>query len=352
MVGPKAPASKKPASKVLAPKALDALDSAILHELDLNSRQNISHLARTLRTTRDRVEYRMQRLESRGIIAGYQAVINPYKFGLTIFKTYLKLEHERSLYRDLKRALRTHPSVFWLAECSGRWDLIFTMLAPNPQSYFEMQTQLLAPFTSGILESQLYTFVDVWVAMRSYFVRQPNEHSIFYGGAPEHHQIDALDLKILKLLARDARISVVELATKTKSTVTTISGRIERLEALQIIAGYQLRVNLDALGYLFFKAQIYFSRYSPESERSLRDYCLRHPNITFYARQLGQCYVEIELEVPGYQAYNHIRTELRERFTGVIRSIETVLLEQAELSWHLSEPLLSGAGSMTAAGRK
>lgn len=336
----------------MSPKPLDSLDLSILYALDLDSRQNISQLAKRLRTSRDRIDYRLQKLEARGIISGYQAVINPYKFGLTIFKTFLKLEHERSLYRELKRALRATPSVFWIAECSGRWDLIFTMLAPHPQSYFEMQTRLLAPFTAGILESQVYTFVDVWVAPRSYFVKHPSSSSIFYGGAPEHHPVDALDLKLLKLLSRNARASFVELAEKTRSTIATVSSRIERLEQLKIIAGYQLRINLEALGYLFFKAQIFFGHYSPESELALRDYCLKHPNITFYVRQLGECYVEIELEVPSYQAYNQIRSELRERFTGMIRNIETVLLEQAELSWDLSEQQVTGSGAGEAPGRR
>jgi DNA-binding Lrp family transcriptional regulator len=336
----------------MSTKRLDTLDRAILYALDLNSRQNISQIAKKLRTSRDRVEYRIEKLESCGIIAGYQAVINPYKFGLTIFKSYLKLEHERSLYRELKRTLRNHPAVFWMAECSGRWDIIFTLLAPNPQSFFELQTQLLAPFTAKILETQVYTFVDVWTTPRSYFVDQSSEHSIFYGGAPEHHLVDALDLKLLKLLTKNARSSIVELADKTRTAMATVRSRIERLETLEIIAGYQLRINLEALGYLFFKAQIYFGHYSPESERLLREYCLKHPNITFYVRQLGQCYVEIELEVPSYQAYNQIRTELRERFTGVIRNVETVLLEQAELGWDLSELPAPAATSSRDPGRR
>ncbi|MDZ4784683.1 MAG: Lrp/AsnC family transcriptional regulator [bacterium] len=66
-------------------KNLDVLDRRILFELDHNSRQSISTLARELRQGRDRVEYRMQRLFDQKIIQRCFAYIDLNKLGLTLF---------------------------------------------------------------------------------------------------------------------------------------------------------------------------------------------------------------------------------------------------------------------------
>ncbi|PID36736.1 MAG: AsnC family transcriptional regulator [Rhodobacterales bacterium] len=58
--------------------------------------------------------------------------------------------------------------------------------------------------------------------------------------------MDEIDRKLLALLKRDARAPVAELARALGLARSTVQGRIERLEARDVIAGYALRLGSGA----------------------------------------------------------------------------------------------------------
>ncbi len=85
---------------------VDTLDRKLLYELDSDSRQSLSQLARVLREGRDRVSYRVERLVREGVIRQFTVVINPYRLGYTLYKTYLKVSKQRGRYEGLIKLLR------------------------------------------------------------------------------------------------------------------------------------------------------------------------------------------------------------------------------------------------------
>ncbi|HEY2272317.1 MAG TPA: Lrp/AsnC family transcriptional regulator [Jatrophihabitantaceae bacterium] len=61
--------------------------------------------------------------------------------------------------------------------------------------------------------------------------------------------LDATDLRLLRLLSRDARFSQRSLARDMKMSAPAIAERIARLERQRVINGYGVRVDWSALGY-------------------------------------------------------------------------------------------------------
>jgi Lrp/AsnC family transcriptional regulator for asnA, asnC and gidA len=62
-------------------------------------------------------------------------------------------------------------------------------------------------------------------------------------------QLDAVDLRLLRLLSRDARLSQRSLAREMQMSAPAIAERIARLERQQVITGYGVRLDWGALGY-------------------------------------------------------------------------------------------------------
>jgi Lrp/AsnC family leucine-responsive transcriptional regulator len=60
--------------------------------------------------------------------------------------------------------------------------------------------------------------------------------------------LDGIDLKILKELEVDGRLSIVELAGRVNLTNTPCSERVKRLERAGHITGYRAILNMDKLG--------------------------------------------------------------------------------------------------------
>jgi len=64
-----------------------------------------------------------------------------------------------------------------------------------------------------------------------------------------HSEIDDLDLKIIKLLQEDSRISYNKMASKLGASVGTIYNRVKSLEEKGILKGYTAIIDPVKLGY-------------------------------------------------------------------------------------------------------
>ena len=64
----------------------------------------------------------------------------------------------------------------------------------------------------------------------------------------ENGAIDAVDIRILDALVKDARISVADLARAVGLSPPSVAERIRRLEEAGVIEGYTLAINPKALG--------------------------------------------------------------------------------------------------------
>lgn len=64
-----------------------------------------------------------------------------------------------------------------------------------------------------------------------------------------HYNLDSLDKKILKLIAKDARISFLEVARLCNVSGAAIHQRIQKLTNLGVLKGSQFIIDPEMLGY-------------------------------------------------------------------------------------------------------
>jgi Lrp/AsnC family transcriptional regulator, leucine-responsive regulatory protein len=65
----------------------------------------------------------------------------------------------------------------------------------------------------------------------------------------ESNSLDAIDLKILRLLVADGRMSIQALADSAGMSPTPVARRLKRMEQNDIITGYTAMINEAALGF-------------------------------------------------------------------------------------------------------
>ncbi len=61
--------------------------------------------------------------------------------------------------------------------------------------------------------------------------------------------LDAIDVRILGLLAADGRLPLTELARRLGLSSPSVTDRVRRLEAEGVLTGYAARIDLDSIGY-------------------------------------------------------------------------------------------------------
>jgi Lrp/AsnC family transcriptional regulator, leucine-responsive regulatory protein len=321
---------------------MDLLDTKILGILDHDARISYSDLAKKVRRGRDTVEYRVSRLKKLGVITGYRTIINPYKLGLTLYKSYLRIINNKKHLEGFLKELRSRPYVFWSVQCDGQWDLIMSIAAPSAYVFHQVQGELFHLVSDLILTSEVYTVVSFQLFRKKY-LSKPGTHWFEVGGAPFEVKLDSYEKQLLSIMSADARLSVAELARRIGISKAMVTSRIERLESEKVILGYRTEMDLTRLGIAQFKAQLHLSQYDTKGERQLEQYCARHPNITCLIHQIGQCRLEIEIQIPNLNDYHIVIQDIREQFPYLIKNVTTSLMHTDNFRWMVESPSATGA---------
>lgn len=307
---------------------LDTIDSKILVELDRDSRQPLSKIAKKLRQGRDRIEYRVNRLVREGLITKFEVVVDLYKLGYNYYKSYFKLESNGPRISELLGYLHKNDSVYWYSRCDGEWDLIVVMVARAPDEFYQSHLDLLSEFNDIVLNFNAYTSVGVSIFSRHFGLKSERNK---FACKNQYYDLsyDQLDLNILNALSDNSRSSLTEVAAKAGCSPNIAAYRIDKMEKSGIIVGYRLDINLEKIDMVLFKSQLFLKSYDLGLRRDFLRYCDAHPNIIYYIKQIGDCNIEIELELRDYQEYYSIIEEIRAKFSKLIRNFNTILVRDS-----------------------
>jgi Lrp/AsnC family leucine-responsive transcriptional regulator len=78
-----------------------------------------------------------------------------------------------------------------------------------------------------------------------------------------HYKLDEFDLKILRLLQEDARMTREQIASKLKLSKSAVQYRIRKLENSKVIEGYYAKVNPARMGKEYEAVTLVRAKYSP-----------------------------------------------------------------------------------------
>ncbi len=111
-------------------KTMDETDRELIAQLEQNARLPVATLARRLGLARSTVQARIERLEERGIIAGYALKLGDEARGDIIRATVLIQIEPRSAPAVVSR-LKTLTQVETAHTASGRFDMILRLAATS-----------------------------------------------------------------------------------------------------------------------------------------------------------------------------------------------------------------------------
>lgn len=138
---------------------LDATDLQILRILQNNARLTVKEVAQQVHLSTTPVFERMRRLEARGYIMKYIAVLNAAKLGqgFVVFCSVKLRRLNHDIAADFVKVMQSIPEVTECYNISGSFDYLLKIHAPDMKYYQEFILNVLGRVDSlGSLES---TFV-------------------------------------------------------------------------------------------------------------------------------------------------------------------------------------------------
>src|SRR3989338_11369925 len=143
----------------------DLYDKKICWELIQNARKPASVIAKTIRLSKETVLYRIKRLQQEEIIVEFRPRVNYPRLGYGYYMIFLHttLQRERSAFLQ---SLLAKPYVTWVAQGTGRWDILLHCLARNASQMMPLLLEITKH--PGIAEFDVFQVVDFFYSPPRY----------------------------------------------------------------------------------------------------------------------------------------------------------------------------------------
>jgi Lrp/AsnC family transcriptional regulator, leucine-responsive regulatory protein len=137
-----------------APTGIDNTDWQIIDALQRDGRASFADLARTVAMSPSAVTERVRRLEERGIIAGYSAVIDVERLGYAIM-ALVRLRYPTGNYKPFHDLLATTPEIAEAHHVTGEDCFVLKVLARSMRHLEEITGRIagLGAVTTSVVYS-------------------------------------------------------------------------------------------------------------------------------------------------------------------------------------------------------
>lgn len=321
---------------------LNLKDRKILYELDLNARQTDAEIAKKVGLTRDSVRYRINRMVEHGYINYFMTLLNSMKLGYDWYRTFFKfqnltVEKEKEIISYLK------DRVSWISKVEGIWDLNTGIFVKNVYAYRDMINEFLLRYRSYVERYEMSIVTREWSYHRDYLLNKTKKSSqpLLMGFDHENdykiEQIDTIDYKILKTILKNARMKTIDIARAIKTTEMIVRYRLRKLMQNGVIIGFKPFLNVQTLGFTYFKLHLTLQNLTPEKKKSLVQYIHQHPNTVHMTELVGGADLEAEFQVKTNDEFHGYVQDLRLQFGKDIRHYEFMQYTQEYKFTYLPE---------------
>ena len=303
----------------------------ILKELDINARQSASAIGNKLKMSKQVVNYHIDNMVKKGFIKEFITYIDTQKLGYTFYNIVIKLKYTTKKDKEkIVNKLKAIPNVVWLSSFRGEWQMIVSILVKDVGEFSMFLEQVLNSLKGKLLD---YNFFIVISASQLGYKKI---HSGAKGGYNYHAKVGHKDLanlsnndlKVLKLLANNAKMSTVDIAKRTKLTLEKVRYSLKKLEREKVVQGYKPLVNISKLGFFW---NIMFLRLKSSSEKQKEEmisFLKSLPEIFYVVRGVGNCNLMIEFQTKTQDEFEKVKDVVSTKFSNIIADEKTVQLTE------------------------
>ena len=228
---------------------VDKIDTKIVGHLLEDARKNFTEIGREIGISKNVVWNRYEKMIADGVITGSTVQINYKRLGYDCVGTLL-LEVDPSQVEQVSSYIKAKiPDAFGPFKSASKHNLRAVVTLKTVSELGNIKEELRRKIAVSEIHSSLWT--DVWftpenlslIPIRPVDPRNkgpPTDNSIFCA--------DETDLKIIRELTKDSRISFRTLAKQLNLSTDTVARRYKKLKENSIIVS-RIQVDLTKIGY-------------------------------------------------------------------------------------------------------
>lgn len=303
---------------------LDLKDKKILSELEMNARIPHSELAKKVKLSKQVVKYRIEKLESKKIIQGYNALINVSGLNQVIYVIYLKLiQISSSEEEKWMLEVDSDPNVLAVGKNAGYWDVTLVIRAKNNRELDEIFKGIASKKQRNIKDKLITSEIE-----STYFstnlIFKSKDKEISTTNTSEENKIDEKDVKIIGFLSENCRISLLDLSEKLNMSPNGVKDRIKKLEKNKVILGYKTKINYEKLGYLHFRVFLHLSKFTEQLYNNIKSFLKSKGNAESVSRYMGYADIDFRCYSKSIEEFYQLVSEIKDNFLQNIVEVDSM----------------------------
>lgn len=325
--------------------SLTVKDKRILGELFKNARTPFSVIAKRVRLSKESVNYRVKRLIESGLLVGFNTVLDVKKLGWEMFFVYIRLrnidvEQEKVIFGFLG----SHPNVAQLFKCVGSYDVILKVFVRHAADVDVLMKDIEARFKENFDQYDIDCIVDEAAVPFAFLYDTGKGGNVQQSPvkASSAVPVNALELKMLKALAKNARASLPDVASAAGVSRDLAKYHLKKLERTGVILKYRPDTLPKLLGYNWHFLILKTGKLDDRTSKALETFLVNHPNVTYFYRTVRNSDVQVELRAKTTAKLNEVLMELRSILKSVLKRVDALTILHEQKYTYVPDCLLEG----------
>jgi len=305
---------------------IDKKDIRLIGELERDSRNSVTKMAKSIGVSKEVANYRLKRLIDARFVKGFRLIADYSTMNFQIYRLLLNLYniHETTKSDIIDYVKKSHFASF-NALLQSVWDIEIIIRIRSISEFHEFYDDFMENFSEHIYEK------DLSVITRTHFLGHPYIHGIFNPivvGQQKPVEINELDEKIISILSKNPRTDTVEMSKKTGITPSAVQYRMKSLVSHGVIKAIRPVINGPMIGYTKYKVEITLSK--PAHRKEVIQFLKMKPNATKIIEFIGKSDFEFHADFQTPMDIEKFMTELRTKF-HVIKDYEIIPILKEEM---------------------
>lgn len=232
---------------------LDLLDRKIIAELDKDARQSASQIAKKLKSAKETVNFRINRLLQKEIIKGFYPMIDTSLVNMFFVKLFIKFKEIKPERRkEILDYLSKHPEMSQVLLLEGKFDVQLYLLMKENHDIMNFMENLNTFCGEEIRDKELM-ITDSLYRFNLKFIHDTKSNNVTeVGSQPKKYKMDEAGLKVLKEITKNARMPVLEIAKNTGMSSQLVQYHLRKLIKDKVIVSTHVSINYDKLKKLHY----------------------------------------------------------------------------------------------------
>ena len=272
---------------------LSKIDKKLLSYLYHHYREPLTKIAKACRISRDQVEYRLKKYEQQGLIKKYLTIFNYSLLGYNDFiVVWLKLKKNKE---QIKKELERSKNVISVGDVLFQYDLFVDFIFKDKEEFENVFYNFVEKHKADISYYFIFITTSAEFFPLKIFSNQTESKPYQFIEQFKPVNYNKKDLEILKILEKNGRARIIDIAAQTNLSSELIVYKLKQLYKNKLILGARIQFNMEKLGFYFGTLMIKLKVPTEKLKEKIKLFCKNHKYINALSFGISEynCIIQI-----------------------------------------------------------